>query len=123
MPILEISIVVGDDEAMTTDLPRRLADAAADVFGAAAGTVWVRLQRIAAADYAENGTAAADTPRPAWVRVLQATPAEGERRAVEALALAHALAPLLARPAERIHLIYEPPAAGRVAFGGRLRGG
>jgi hypothetical protein len=55
--------------------------------------------------------------------VLQAAPAEGERRAVEALALAHALAPLLARPPDRVHLIYEPPAAGRVAFGGRLRGG
>ncbi|MCA9614973.1 MAG: RidA family protein [Myxococcales bacterium] len=41
-----------------------------------------------------------------------------EARAREAAALADAFAALLARP--RVHVLFEPSAAGRVAFGGKL---
>ena len=40
--------------------------------------------------------------------------------ASEAMAVAEAVGRVLARPRENVHVIYEPEATGRVAFGGTL---
>lgn len=119
MPILDVTIVHGADEALPADLAQRLADAAAQVFGDPPGRVWVTVTAVPAARYAENGTPAAETPHPVLVRVLKATaPADP---ANEARALAESLAAAAGRATEHLHLLYEPPAAGRIAFGGVLR--
>lgn len=120
MPILDVMVVLGDGETLAPDLSRRLADAAGRVLSAAPGTVWVALHTLPIDRYAENDTAAADTPQPVLVRVIKATDDAAEARAAEAAALAAALAACLARDTARVHLIYEPAGSGRVAFGGRL---
>jgi phenylpyruvate tautomerase PptA (4-oxalocrotonate tautomerase family) len=121
MPILDVTIVLGPGETLPADLAQRLADAAGHVFAAPPGRVWVTLHAEPADHYAENATARADTPRPVLVRLTQAVPAEASARAAQATALTQALAAALDRDSSLVHLIYEPPAAGRIAFGGRLR--
>ena len=119
MPILDVELVRGPAEPQRgAAFGRALADAAALVLGAERGRVWVRLRELDAIDYAENGVD--DPPQPAFVRVLRRElPGPAELK-VEAAALAAALAPLLGRPVDLVHVIYEPPGAGRVAFGGHL---
>jgi phenylpyruvate tautomerase PptA (4-oxalocrotonate tautomerase family) len=120
MPILDVTMVLRDGETPAPDLSRRLADVAGRVFGAAQGTVWVALHTLPADRYAENDTMAAATPQPVLVRVLKAIDDPADVRAAEAAALAAALAACLSHDTARVHLIYEPAGAGRVAFGGRL---
>jgi phenylpyruvate tautomerase PptA (4-oxalocrotonate tautomerase family) len=120
MPILDVTLVPGNGETLAADLPRQLADAAGRAFGAAPGSVWVTLHLLPVDRYAENDTAAADTPRPVFVRVLKAIEDTADARAAEAAALAAAFAACLACDPSHVHLIYEPAGRGRVAFGGRL---
>jgi len=49
----------------------------------------------------------------------KAVPFGSELRA-EVEALTRAVAQVCGRDPEQVHVIYEPPALGRVAFGGRL---
>jgi phenylpyruvate tautomerase PptA (4-oxalocrotonate tautomerase family) len=121
MPVLEFTVILRDGESLAPDLAQRLADAAASVFATAPGTVWVSLNELPGHRYAENGGAAADTPRPVFVRITQAADAAPADRADQARKLVATLAPLLARDPSHVHLIYAPPGMGRVAFGGRLR--
>jgi len=121
MPILDVTVALRPSESLAEDLARRLADAAAGVLGTPAGQVWVTLGTLAPTAYAENGIAAADTPRPAFVRVLMAHVDGPATLGPQAAALARALAPALGREPDLVHLIYEPAASGRIAFGGRLR--
>lgn len=120
MPILDIEPVLGTSVAVDPTLAQRLADAAALVLGQAPGRVWVRLRPLPAAQYAENGAALADGEWPTFVTVLHAQPPEGDARAQEAAALTGAIAAVLGRPVERVHVQYAAAAAGRQAFGGRL---
>ena len=63
--------------------------------------------------------AASDT-KPVFVRVMRAhlpTQLELEQ---EAPKLAAALARACRRPVESIHVIYQPPIGGRIAFGGEM---
>ena len=53
MPILDIEIVVPDStQGLPADLTQSLADETAQVFGAQAGTVWVKVRIIPLAQYA-----------------------------------------------------------------------
>lgn len=122
MPILDVEPVVGEDHTLDPSLAQRLADAAAVVFGSAPGRVWVRLRPLPAAQYAENASVAAgaDADLPVFVTVLHAHPPAGDARANEAALLTAAVAQAIGRAAERVHVQYAPPGAGRQAFGGRL---
>lgn len=120
MPILDVQPVLDDGTATDPGLARRVADAAAQVFGSAAGRVWVRLAPLPAAQYTENGIDAGATPRPVFVTVLHAQPPAGEALAREAQALTRALAAVFAQAPERVHVQYAPAASGRQAFGGTL---
>ena len=118
MPILTIEIVHRSDETLPWGLAQRLADAAGEALGAPPGRTWVKLQRISAADYAESGTANAITP--VFVHVLLAQAPGQEQRQGFVERLTGAVAAACNRPAENVHIIFEPAAAGRVAFGGKL---
>ena len=120
MPILDIEPVLDAHVAVDAGLAQRLADAAAGVFGSAPGRVWVRLRPLPAAQYAENGAVVAEGERPTFVSVVHAHPPQGEARAEEAAALTSAIASVLGRSAERVHVQYAAAGAGRQAFGGRL---
>ena len=110
MPILDVEFV----GSAPPNAARAVADAAADVFDAAPGTVWVKLREIPPSHYAEN----TDTPvpQPVFVRVLKRSAPENAGR--EHWALARAIGAALGVKHEHVHVTYEPPAAGRQSFGG-----
>jgi len=113
MPIVDIEIVGGVAEGR--DATSRLAFALGQALGAPAGSVWVRLRHIDPSTYAENGPA--PCPLPVFVRVL-ARGDGGANRATTARLIADAVAADCGRPRERVHVIFEPDAQGRVYFGG-----
>lgn len=115
MPMLSIEIV-GVPGEHSPGLAAVLADAAGAVFPSPPGGTWVRLRWLDPADYAENGGGPPPGVRPVFVSAIEAHPPEGVDRARHAAALAAAID----RPADHVHVIFEPPGAGRVAFGGRL---
>jgi len=118
MPIVDITLI---GEARLADTASAgLAQAIGQALGAAEGSVWVTLTRRPAADYAENGPP--PEPPPVFVRVLAAGD-DRPTRAAQARAIAGAVAATLSRPIERVHVILDPDAAGRVYFGGRTNRG
>lgn len=118
MPILTVEIVHGPGTILASDLPQRLADESGRALGAAPGTTWVVLNPVPSTRYAESGGDQGYLP--IFVRVLKRSLPEGTARVEEVAALASAVAQVCGRPREQVHVIYEPPASGRVAFGGAL---
>jgi phenylpyruvate tautomerase PptA (4-oxalocrotonate tautomerase family) len=119
MPIVDVELVAADQEVIAPDLARRIADALGHVFGSGAGQTWVRLHELPIDRYAENDVAT--PPQPVFVSVLQAAPPVGATRAAQAETIAAAVARTTGRPIDTVHVLFEPPASGRVAFGGKLR--
>lgn len=112
MPILDITIV---GAATDETLAQRLADAAGDALGSERGRTWVRLHRLARTDYAESGGSDVE---PVFAQVLLAQPPDD--RAALARSLSRAIGRAAGRPEENVHVLFEPAAAGRIAFGGSL---
>jgi phenylpyruvate tautomerase PptA (4-oxalocrotonate tautomerase family) len=112
-------LVVEQNADFPDELARQLADATGTVFDSPAGRTWVRLRTLLLDRYAENGGAPADL-RPVFVAVTLATLPELPERTDLAARLALAVAGVLERPVEHIHVFFEPSAAGRIAFGGNL---
>lgn len=110
MPILDVEIVGGTEGDATASA---IAEAAAKALGTPPGQLWVRLRRLPAYDYAENGP----PPEPVFVRVL-ARIDDPAALAAGAARVAQAVATSVDRPREVVHVIYEPDACGRVFFGG-----
>ena len=119
MPILQVELV-GKPAGGSGKLARRIADSAAKVLGAAPGMVWVRLRVLPLGDYAECGGNLPRELRPVFVNLLKAARPPAKALKKEALALARAVGKACGRPVENVHIFYDPPAAGRAAFGGRL---
>ncbi len=122
MPILDVELVQAAGERPAAGMPAALAEAAAKVLASRPGGTWVRLRTLERSRYAENGGVLDPDVRPVFVTVLRSVlppPQELER---EAAALAAAIAGVCGRPQENVHILYEPPAAARIAFGGRLLG-
>ncbi len=117
MPILDIEIV--GELAETPNLAQRLADAAGSALVSPPQATWIKLHLIPAEHYAENDGATEGPP--VIVRLLQAEPQTGDALEAQLRILTEAIAEVLQRPAENVHIIVEPSAAGRVAFGGTLR--
>ena len=120
MPIVDIELVVAANPVVGQGTARALADAIGQALGAPAARVWVRLHRLDAADYAENEVDNDVNALPVFVTILHARPPGGEARADEMQTLAVAVAAVLGRPQERVHVEYAAPGAGRIAFGGKL---
>lgn len=120
MPVLDIEIVAPDlTQNLPADLTQSLADSAAQVFGSKPGTVWVKVQTILAANYAENG-GAPDGVYPVFVSVLKSKVPKGSELEEEISQLTEVIAKVLNRAPENVHIFYQPDGAGRVAFGGKL---
>ncbi len=120
MPIVDVEIVGAPEARLRDGLARRIADAAGEVLRSRPGGTWVRLRYLDAAHYAENG-GAPEGVRPVLVSVLQAVVPDGDALSEQAARLASAVAEACGRPVENVHVVFEPPAAGRIAFGGKLR--
>ncbi len=117
MPIVDVTLI-GEAPA-GPELAAGLAQAIGQALGAAEATVWVTLHRLAAGDYAENGPL--PEPLPVFVRVL-AHGDDSPARAAKAVAIAAAVASRLGLPVERVHVLFEHDAGGRVYFGGKAGG-
>jgi hypothetical protein len=118
VPIVDVRIVVEDGAAEAPGSIRALADALAAVFGAGPGRVWLRAELLHRSRYAENGGEVGAMP--VFVAVTHADLPEPPALAKEARAVAEAVAAWSGRATDVVHLEYQPPGRGRVAFGGHL---
>jgi phenylpyruvate tautomerase PptA (4-oxalocrotonate tautomerase family) len=123
MPILTVEIVLRPEETLRPTLAQELADQVGEIFGADAGELWVNVRALETSQYAENGRASAATPAPVFVSILKGRWPAPEAMPAEVAALTAIVASLCDRPAENVHCLYEPPALGRIAFGGELASG
>jgi phenylpyruvate tautomerase PptA (4-oxalocrotonate tautomerase family) len=122
MPVLTLTVILAAQERLPENTAATVAHAAARVFNSEPGQTWVRLNCLSSWQYAEDGDESGETAKPVFVSVLKAR-ADGEaQRRAEAARLSAAIANALGRPADLVHILYEPPALGRVAFGGKLLG-
>ena len=119
MPVLEVEMVGEILAPLRHGLAQRLVDAAGQVFESAPQQTWLKLRFMDAQDYAENA-GPAPMPLPVFVRVMLRSSIELEERRRLARDLAHAFAELCARPVTRVHILFDDPGQGRVAFGGKL---
>jgi phenylpyruvate tautomerase PptA (4-oxalocrotonate tautomerase family) len=118
MPIVDIKLVAPREQSLPEGTATALAQALAVVFKAPEGRVWVKLEKLAAYLYAENGVA--EHPYPVFVTILHADLPPPEHLSQQALAVSKAVSACLGRQAEHVHVEYSPPGRGRIAFGGKL---
>jgi phenylpyruvate tautomerase PptA (4-oxalocrotonate tautomerase family) len=121
MPILDVEFVGELPESVLDGLAQRMAEAAAEVMGAKPRGLWVKLRFLDSDTYAENGADAHLLEQPVFVSILQADLPPQQGLAHLAAQIAEALSGACQRPADSIHILFEPPARGRIAFGGQLR--
>lgn len=120
MPILDIEIFTPNStQSLPADLTQSLADETAQIFNAQAGTVWVKVQIIPLAQYAENNGAPAGV-YPVFVTVLRSRIPQGGELQNEIARLTKVIANVLNHPETNVHIVYQPDGVGRVAFGGKL---
>ena len=120
MPVLEVTIVGSGPALNQKDRASRIAEASGAVFRSGPGSTWVVLREHPAEGYAENSGGTGDSYAPVFVRVLKKSVPAGPELKAEVEALTRAVAEVCGRDPGQVHVIYEPAAAGRVAFGGRL---
>ena len=119
MPLVEIEFV-GSMPPSAGELSRELADALGEVFQSARAETWIRMRHLPVDHYAENGE---DDPMGAeaiFVSITKRDLPDPSLLANEATQVASVVATLCQRSIDRVHVIYEPAARGRIAFGGRL---
>lgn len=122
MPIVDVELVCAREADLAGISPREIADALGAIFGSPPSRTWVRVRSLQAAAYAENDADVSAADLPVFVAVLQAHPPAQDALATEVRNVTEAIAACVGRPAERVHVRYEPAAAGRQAFGGNLVG-
>lgn len=120
MPILEVEIVMHPGEIIPEGLASEIAERVGEIFGSAAGGTWVRIYSLPREHYAENGVSFEDTIRPVFVSVLKGKLPPPDILRDEVCRLTEAIAKVCGRPAENVHIVYQPEGSGRVAFGGKL---
>ena len=125
MPIVTIETLSDelfstDDALPTPDQLQSLADSLGELFGSPPSGTWVRARQQQRAYYAENMIEISRDMRPVIVEILKSDVAPGKNLALEAAAVCALVAQVLERRTENVHVIYQPSARGRVAFGGDL---
>jgi len=103
-----------------SDVIQGLCDSLGDALGSRQAGTWVKVTYLPRGSYAENRELLIPAIRPVFVNITRAEMLESEALAKEANGVAAIVAQHLDRPQENIHVIYEPPALGRIAFGGQL---
>ncbi len=119
MPILNIEVVVEGGEVLPEDLALTLAGAAAEALEAPPEGTWVKLRPLERPRYAEGDGGPPAGVRPVFVSVLKAELGGSKELEEQAARLTASVGRLCGRPAENVHVLFEPSAAGRIWFGGR----
>ena len=79
----------------------------------------MKLSYLSAQNYAEN-TGADPTVTPVFISVILSEVSEVQVLRARVSGLTSAIAALLPANPENVHILVEPPAKGRIAFGGKL---
>ena len=120
VPIVNVEIIGGEEPAAST--VQRMADEMGEVFNSGPGRTWIKVGRLSETGYAENGRpGVAGDYAPVFVDVARS--GRSRNQGAEARALAAIVAVLLERARRHVHIKYEDPLAGRIAFGGELEEG
>ena len=120
MPIIQVTIVLKEGEQVPPGLASQIANAASTALGSAPGRTWVRLTTLSSDHYAEDSGGPPDGVFPVFVSVLKSDLQPPESLRHEAERLAGAVAAATGKPLTNVHIVYEAPAKGRIAFGGDL---
>ncbi|MFA6110532.1 MAG: hypothetical protein WDA75_17350 [Candidatus Latescibacterota bacterium] len=120
MPIIDIDIVLKPREELRHDLALDVANATGEALGVPPGEAWVKVRTIAPECYAESGGGPPEGVCPVFVSVVLADDGSREKRQEQADILATTIATVCGRRKEHVHIIFAPPARGRIAFGGKL---
>ncbi len=125
MPIVDIELLQADGSQTSTtsasDLPQRIADGLGEVFGTQPAQTWVKVHYHDRTHYAENHSILPAEAKAAMVKVLKSEIPEPDALKEEARRVAETVASICNYPLENVHVLYEPQALGRIAFGGLLR--
>ena len=121
MPILNVEIVGKLEDQIKTGLAATIAEKAGLVFDSPPNGTWVKIHYIPEQDYAENSDDGKPVPRPVFVSVIQADLPSDSHLEQQAKDLTLCIAGAVERPPENVHVIIEPAARGRIAFGGTIR--
>ena len=119
MPIVTVDII-GEPGPSETKLAQELADACAPAFPPEHREVWLQVRFTPGRDWAVSGGPASERPAPILVHVVREVNPQGKDLEREIRGITAAVARVAARPAENVHVTYEPSALGRMAFGGKL---
>lgn len=119
MPIVDVEIVLDDGQLLRPNLAAELAEVIGSVFESPKGRTWVRLRSLARSDYGENG-GTPDYAQPVFVTILKSQRPQGEALKREVRLLTNAIAAIVDRNADSVHILYGADARGRIAFGGEL---
>jgi phenylpyruvate tautomerase PptA (4-oxalocrotonate tautomerase family) len=117
MPIVDIELVVRNEETLPEGLASTLADALGEVLGSEPGRLWVRVRTLPENQYAEN---LGEALRPVFVNLLFAAPPTGDLLCLQVKQVTEVVAGICRCPADQVHVLLEPAAKGRIAFGGEL---
>lgn len=119
MPILNIEIIREVREDIKPGLTSRLAEITGEVLQSRPQGTWVKLHYLPQENYSEKGGLEAGLP--VIVSLIQANPPTGQDLEEQVSRLTESIARTVGHPPENIHILIEPPAVGRIAFGGTLR--
>lgn len=125
MPIVTIELVTDEGSKTGTALPsaekiREITDGLGALFDSRPSGTWVKFREQLREHYAENNVELTADVRPVVVEILKAELPDSTSLASEARAVCLLVAQVLQRPPENVHVIYQPAARGRIAFGGEL---
>ena len=120
MPIVTVEVVVDPERTLKLNLAQSLADAIGRALASPPGQTWVRLHVLGSNAYAENESVIGADALPVFVTVLKRQVPLGAELQAEVASLTRAIAHVVGRPAESVHVEYAPAAANRLAFGGKL---
>ena len=120
MPIVTVEIVAGANDSMAHDIAQSLADAIGRALMSPPGQTWVRVRFLVRGQYAENEAILDEAQLPVFVTILKQQHPQRKELEVEVIALTHAVAQVIGRPATCVHVEYAPAGAGRLSFGGIL---
>lgn len=115
---MPIDVTLVADAEPDASLAQALSDASGAVFASPAGRTWVRLHRLPAQHYAENGATLLSSDLPVFVTVRKAVLSDARTLSDEALRLTRTIAAVLRCDPARVHVEYLPPVRGRMFFGG-----
>lgn len=121
MPIVTLELLQADeDPEVRPEVLQALTDALGTLFQSDAGGTWVKLRYLNRSNYAENHARLCTSIRPVMVEIVHSTLPAQSVLALQAESVCALVAGHLHRPEENVHILYQPDAQGRIAFGGKL---